>query len=155
VATFKLTYRVEPQWASRVEEIEADRCLDVGNWIEFLGRNGHPSPTVLRVIDRSTLSRVLELSESGAVLHQLQEEMTRAQASDLIEELQPLVDSPSITRLDVRATGRFLTSVRGADLVAHLDRALSRSGKALRTTAVTTRSGPVGRRELAGGWHPR
>jgi hypothetical protein len=107
------------------------------------------------VIDRTSLSRVLERSESAAVLHQLQEEITRTQASALIEELQPLVDSPSITRLDIRATGRFLSSVRGAALVARLDHALNGPGKSLHTTAVTVRSGPVGRRELVGGWHPR
>jgi hypothetical protein len=146
VARFTIAYRRPPSAGSpEIEELDADDCRDVGDWIEFVRRDSGRFPTVLRVVHRSTVSSVLEVSEPTVVVHQLQDELTRAQAAVLVDELRTVAHGETIDVVDVRATGRFLSSVDGAALVARLDEELGGSGTSVRITALTTRREGVGR----------
>ena len=147
MATFRITYREDGSGpASTTEEIEADFCLDVGEWVEFLVRNGHTAPTVVRVVPRPALARILEIAEPVCVVHLLGTDLTTQEASDLMDDLRPLVDSEAVTSLNVRGTARMLASPTGAALVAFLDQALTRSGKHLHLTTLSTARQPIGSR---------
>ena len=147
MATFRITYREDgPGPASTTEEVEADFCLDVGEWVEFLARNGHTAPTVVRVVPRPALARILEITEPVAVRPPAGERPHREEASDLMDDLRPLVESEALTSLNVRGTARLLASPTGAALVAFLDQALTRSGKHLHLTTLSTPRQPIGSR---------
>jgi hypothetical protein len=144
VARFRITVREGGSRPATTEDLEADFCLDVGEWIEFLARSGRTAPTAVRVVARASLARILEIAEPVVVVHLLSDDLSTEEASDLIDDLRPLLESATLTSFNVRGTARLLASPSGAAFVAFLDQAVTRSGKDLHLTALSTLRQPIG-----------
>jgi hypothetical protein len=130
MATFRLRFDPGTQARPATEEVEADLCLYVGDWIELLERTPGRPTTVVRIVHRVDVLRIVEVAKPTVVVHLLRA-VTADQVDELVEEVRTLLDSPAITGLSVRGDGIVLSSPAGADLIARLDEAVERTDAAL------------------------
>jgi hypothetical protein len=136
MATFRIWFDPGAKGRPPTEEVEADLCLHVGDWIELLERSAVRPTTVVRIVHRADVIRIVEVAKPTVVVHLLRG-VTAEQADEIVGEVGALLDSPAITGLSVRGDGIVLSSPVGADLVARLDQSAGRRGAALEV--VTTR----------------